>query len=94
MLTKSQTKAVKFYNFIEKIELSDKLDAILALSLWTLCGLMLTAFQVFVLWAIAYASNWYVSIGVFVGIQVILGVVIALYSNYNRGRVIREGRTA
>lgn len=94
MLTKSQTKAVKFYNFIEKIDLSDKLDAILALSLWTLCGLMLTAFQVFVLWAIAYASNWYVSIGVFVGIQVILGVFITLYSNYNRGKVINEGRTA
>lgn len=94
MLTKSQTKAVKFYNFIEKIDLSDKLDAILALSLWTLFGLMLTAFQVFVLWAIAYAFNWYVSIGVFVGIQVILGVFIALYSNYNRGKVINEGRTA
>ena len=94
MLTKSQTKAVKFYNFIEKIDLAGKLDAILALSLWTLCGLMLTAFQAFVLWAIAYASDWYVSIGVLAGIQVILGVFIALYSNYNRGRVITEGKTA
>ena len=94
MLTKSQIKAVKFYNFIEKIDLGEKLDAILALALWTICGIMLTAFQAGVLWAIAYASNWYVSIGVFAGIQVLLGVFITLYSNYNRGRVINEGMTA